>query len=115
MAVVTKRNALFGFDTLQKAALQKWNGYISAEFTVDPASLATIAIGLGSPATFTVPGARLGDFVMASFSGASSGVVVVGAVSATDTVALAFLNPTAGTLDIGSGTVYLRVYKRVPL
>lgn len=115
MAVTKARNLLFGFDTLQKKALEKWNGYISGEYTVDPASLATIAMGLGSPATLTVPGARLGDFVVASFSGASSGIVVVGGVSATDTVALAFLNPTGGTLNLDSGTVYVRVYKRVPL
>jgi hypothetical protein len=114
MANVSKRNKLFSFGLLEKRALELWNGYIEASLTVDPASLLTGAIGLGSPATITVPGASLGDYVMASFSGATSGVCVVGTVSATNTVALTFLNPTAGTLNLDSGTVYVRVYKRLP-
>lgn len=115
MANISKRNKLFSFGLLEKRALELWNGYIEATLSVDPASLATIAMGLGSPATITVPGARLGDYVMASFDAATSGVCVVGTVSATDTVALTFLNPTGGTVNLAAGNVYVRVYKRLPL
>lgn len=114
MPNISKRNKLFSFDLLQKRALEVWNGYIEAFLTVNPDSRLTATIGLGAPATITVPGAKLGDYVMASFSGATSGMCVVGTVSATDTVALTFLNPTAGTIDLVSGTVYVRVYKRLP-
>lgn len=115
MPNITKRNKLFSFGLLEKRALELWNGYIEATNTVDPASLAAGASGLGSPATFSVPGARVGDYVVAAFSLPTSGVVINAVVSATDTVALSFTNPTAGVVDLSSGTVYVRVYKRIPL
>lgn len=113
MPNITKRNKLFSFELLEKRALELWNGYIEASSPVDPASLAAGATG--SASTFSVPGARLGDYVIASFSGATSGLQILASVSATDTVAVAFANPTAGILDLAAGTVYVRVYKRVPL
>jgi hypothetical protein len=112
MANITKRNKLFSFGLLEKRALELWNGYIEAEATIDPASLTTGTIGLGSPATITVPGAELGDFVVASYNGATSGVAVAGSVSAANTVSLAFINPTAGTVNLAPGSVTVRVYKR---
>lgn len=113
MPNITKRNKLFSFDTLEKRALELWNGYIEASTTVDPASLAAGAAG--SASTFTVPGARLGDFVVGSFASPTSGLQIQASVSATDTVAIGFVNSTAGIIDLAAGTVYVRVFKRVPL
>jgi hypothetical protein len=113
MPNVTKRNKLFSFDLLEKRALEVWNGYIDAFNTVDPASLAAGASG--SPSTFSVPGARLGDFVVASFSLPTTGLQILASVSANDTVAVAFVNPTAGIIDLAPGVVNVRVFKRVPL
>jgi hypothetical protein len=78
-----------------------------ATATYDPPSLATGAVG--PIQTVTVTGAVLGDFVKASFSKDLQGVRINAWVSAADTVKYQFGNPTAGTIDLASGTVALRV------
>ena len=68
--------------------------------TIDPASVDTIVT---AEQTFTVPGLRLGDFVVASKPTLTAGVGVSGCrVSAADTLAVTFVNPTAGGVNAGS-------------
>jgi hypothetical protein len=60
----------------------------------------------------TLTGAVLGDIVQMSFSLNLQGVLLVGYVSAADTVTYYFENPAnnaAGTIDLASGTVKARV------
>lgn len=75
--------------------------------TYDPPSLAAGAVA--SIQTQTVTGATVGDFVKASFSQDLAGARLDAWVSAADTVKFRFANPTAGTIDLASGTVRLRV------
>jgi len=72
------------------------------------ADFANAATGSGTFATHdaTVPGVALGDIVL----GVSCGVdtvdaVVVGAVTAANTVTLTLMNNTAGAVDLASTTV----------
>ena len=69
---------------------------------INPASVATITT---AEQTFTIPGLKVGDFVSASKGGHTTGVVVGSArVSAADTLAIQFVNPTAGGVDAASET-----------
>lgn len=70
--------------------------------TVNPSSLAD---GAGETATVTVGGAKLGDFVVASFSLDLDDVSVTAYVSAANTVKVRFQNEAAGTKDLASGTL----------
>lgn len=79
----------------------------SVTATVDPPSLASGAVS--TITTLTVTGAVLGDFARASFSLDLQGVRLAAWVSATDTVKYQFSNPTTGTLDLGSGTLTVKV------
>lgn len=73
-----------------------------AQVTFDPASIATATT---AEQTFTVPGARVGDFVFTSKPTATAGFGVVNArVSAADTIAITAVNPTAGAVNPGSET-----------
>ena len=68
--------------------------------TIDPASVATITT---AEQTFTVPGLRPTDMVYVSKPALSAGLGVAGArVSANDTLAITFVNPTAGAIDAAS-------------
>jgi hypothetical protein len=78
--------------------------------TYNPPSLASGAVA--TIQTATVTGAALGDFVKASFSKDLQGVRVYAWVSAADTVSYQFHNPTAGAIDLASGTVRLRVERQ---
>ena len=77
--------------------------------TYDPPSLAAGAVD--AIQTMTVTGAALGDLVDASFTLNLNGAVLAAWVSAANTVAYQFRNPTAAALDLGSGTVKCRVRK----
>jgi len=63
----------------------------------------------------TVTGASLGDFVQASFSLDLAGLQLTAAVTAADTVTTTLTNNTGGTIDLASGTLYVRVTKRAAL
>lgn len=69
--------------------------------TFNPASVATITV---AEQTLTVPGVKVGDIVMAwNKPSTTTGVGVVNArVSAANTLAIAFVNPTAGAVDAAS-------------
>lgn len=68
----------------------------------------------GSQATTTVscPGAALGDFVLASFSLTVAGITVTAFVSAADTVTVVFFNGTGADINLGAGTLRVKVFKQ---
>lgn len=86
-------------------------GYILfASTTYDPASLST---GTGVETDVTVTGAALGDYVdQVSFSLDTQGILLDGQVTALNTVTVRFQNETGGTIDLGSGTIRIRVRKQ---
>jgi hypothetical protein len=82
---------------------------LQATESYDPADVAS-----GSRAaieTITVTGAALGDLVTASFSLDLTGMILNAWVSATDTVSYQMSNPTAGAINLNSGTIKVRVWK----
>jgi len=68
--------------------------------SITPASVAATTT---AEQTFTVPGARVGDFVCAM--GATQNGIAIGQarVTAADTVGVRFVNPTAGALTPTAG------------
>lgn len=79
-----------------------------ASSVVNPSSLAD---GAGETFTVTVTGARVGDFVDVSFSVALSDVMLLGWVSANDTVSARFQNESGGVRDLSAGTLRVRVIR----
>ena len=84
--------------------------YLQASVVYDPPSLATNTNG--TIQLITVTGAALGDFVLASHPADMTGVSLVAWVSGTNSVKFQYQNRTAGTVDIPSGTVRIRVWKQ---
>jgi len=74
--------------------------------TYDPPSIA--AAGQATT-TVTVTGAALGDTVTASFSNSLGGLTLSAYVSSANTVTCVFFNPTAGAIDLTSGTLRAKV------
>lgn len=85
------------------AALAKLpSARISGAITYDPPSLLA---GDTTTQAVTVPGAQLGWQADAAFSLDLTGIVLTAYVSAPDTVHALLYNPTAGPIDLGSGTL----------
>ena len=77
--------------------------------TFNPAAVATITT---AEQTATVTGVRLGDIVYSVKPTATTGVGVVNVrVSAADTLAITFVNPTAGSVDPASETWTFLVFR----
>lgn len=76
--------------------------------TYNPPSIAAAA---SATTTITVTGAALGDQYVASFSLSLAGLVLTAYVSAADTVTAVFFNPTAGAIDLASGTLRVKEVK----
>lgn len=71
-----------------------------ATVTIDPAS---VAVNTTAEQTFTVPGLKTGDFVYVNKPSTNAGLGVAGArVSAANTLAVTFVNATAGAIDASS-------------
>lgn len=81
-------------------------GYLTGTATWNPGSIAN---GASEATTLTVAGAALGNSVQASFSLALAGLALAAQVSATDTVEVRLLNNSGGSVDLGSGTIRVRV------
>lgn len=77
---------------------------------VDPASLATVTGAV--TAAITVTGAALGDRVELFPPADMQGVMAFGYVSAANAVKISFFNPTAGTIDLASGTWTIQVIRK---
>jgi hypothetical protein len=82
-----------------------WDG--SAVY--DPPSLATL--DETAVQTISMTGVQQGDFVQASFSNDLQGVIL-NAWCVGDAVKYLFFNPTGATVDLGSGTVRVRVARQ---
>lgn len=82
--------------------------FLGASAAYDPPS---IAAGGSASTTVAVAGAAMGDFVDVSFSLSRQGVIFYGEVTAAGTVTVRLYNPTAGAVDLGSGTIRVRVSK----
>jgi hypothetical protein len=93
---------LYGLPDLRHGSRE-----LLAELAWDPPSLAA---GASQSVLVTVPGARPGDFVQASFSAATI-LPFIAQVSAQDSVTVALWNRTAGAVDVAAGTVRVRVVK----
>lgn len=97
------------------AAQQLWRKQVADAFstlpaarltgskTYDPPLLAPAASS--TPTTVTVTGAALGMQAAGAFSLDLQGLVLNAWISATDTVSVSLFNPTAGALDLASGTL----------
>lgn len=84
---------------------QALKGHFTATKTWNPANLAP---GAQTTTTVTVPGAVLGDNAdeaTAGFSLDLQGLQLSAYVSATDTVTVVLVNPTAGAINLASGTL----------
>ncbi len=82
--------------------------FLIGSATYDPPSIAAAS---SATTTVTVTGAALGDFALASFSVDTAFVILSAVVSSSNTVRVSFFNPTAGPIDLGSGTLRVRVSK----
>lgn len=85
-----------------------FGSYIFGSATYDPPSLAD---GAGTTTTVTATGAAVGDFAKASFSLDLQGIIVAAWVSSANIVSVRFQNESGGALDLGSGTLRVRVEK----
>ena len=91
-------------------ANNSWNQIGRESVTYDPPS---IAAGGTATTTLTVTGAALAADVVSrvQFSRALVGIIMTAWVSAADTVTVQFYNPTAGALDLASGTLQVLVQR----
>lgn len=76
--------------------------------TWNPADLAS---GSSLDNDVTVEGAVLGDYAEASFSLDLQGLTLTAAVTASDTVSVTLSNLTGGNVNLGEGTLKVRVKK----
>lgn len=84
-------------------------GQVSWTETFDAGS---VAAGSYEAEDITVPGAAVGDFVLCTLSSiVTNDMMISGHVSAADTVKCILFNPTAGAIDLGSGTLGVLVFK----
>lgn len=94
---------LYGLPDLRHGARA-----LTGELAWDPPS---IAAGATAQIHVPVPGARPGDFVQAAFSLATTGIVFLAQIGALDTVTVTAWNRSGVALDLGAGTVRVRVTK----
>jgi hypothetical protein len=88
-------------------------GNVSKLFVLSP-TLTSVAVATITTAeqTYTVPGLQLGDVIVAAQRPANSPVgvgIVGGRVSAADTLALTWVNPTAGSVTPAAAAITLVV------
>jgi hypothetical protein len=91
-----------------KSVAVKVNRMAGAEFTAtyNPPNLAGGAV---TTTTIPAPGAQLGDYVAASFSLSTQGIILYPWVDSVGSVSVLLKNETGGALDLGSGTLKVRV------
>lgn len=84
-------------------------GQVAWTATWNPSAIA--AAGYEST-NVTVPGAAVGDFVMVSLDAiVTNDMIISGHVSAADNVRVVLFNPTAGSINLSSGTLSVLVFK----
>lgn len=82
--------------------------YLGGAAAYNPAPVGANTIG-GVSGNITVVGAVAGDHVTASWNNFAQGLVPMASVSAAGTVIASFANPTAASVDLGSGTMTVSV------
>ena len=83
--------------------------HLSGTVTWDPPSISN---NTSTSTTVTVTGAHIGDTVTVGFSQAvPANALLVGAVTAADTVTVTLYNNAAGTIDLNSGTLRADVWQ----
>lgn len=75
----------------------------------------TIAAGTSGVATVTVPGAKLGDFALASFGLSVSGFILNANVTAADTVLVSFTNISGTSQTLADAVLRVRLLRGVDL
>jgi hypothetical protein len=83
---------------------------VSTTITFDPPSLATVTDAVSSG--ITVTGAALGDAVQLFPPYSLQGIIASASVSAANTILISLRNPTAGTIDLASGTWGVVIWRR---
>ena len=81
---------------------------LSGSATWNPGSIATAGEEV---TTVTVVGAALGDFALVSFSVDVADLQLDAHVTADNTVTCSLANVTGGAIDLGSGTLRVKVIK----
>ena len=71
-----------------------------------------IAVNSLEAKDITITGAQLGDYAQASFSLDVSDLILSADVTAENTVTVILTNNSGGAVDLGEGTVYVRVVQR---
>lgn len=85
--------------------MSRMSGF-TASATWNPAS---ILDGDEVAVDVTVPGAKLGDFALASFSLDVADLSLTADVTAANTATAVLANNTGGAVDLGSGTLRIKV------
>lgn len=75
----------------------------------DPPNIASLA---QTTTTISVPGAALGDTVIAAFSNDLQAITLSAYVSAADTVTAVMFNGSAGAVNLGAGLLRVFIYKQ---
>lgn len=80
-------------------------------------SLTPASVGAATSAeqTFTVSGLAVGDFVSVNGSTGNASAIAGARVSAANTLAIRFINPTAGALTPGAGSYLVYVARSYPV
>ena len=73
---------------------------------------ASIAVGAMEAQNITVTGAAPGDFALVSMGIDVLDLTLTGTVTTSNVVTAVLANNTAGAVDLSSGTVFARVWKR---
>jgi hypothetical protein len=93
------------------SATQSSLGVRIVDLVIDPASVATITT---AEQTFTLAGLKVTDFVVVSKPTLTAGLGIANArVSAVDTLAVTFVNPTAAGIDAASETYRVLILRPV--
>lgn len=72
----------------------------------------SIASGGTAQATVTVSGVKLGDFAVASTNPTNAGLILTAQVTAADSITVTAQNISGGAIDLGAGTVRVRIWSR---
>jgi len=98
-------------DAITSDSTHTWQGskILTKQTTWDPGSIAN---GSFEAKGITVNGAELGDFVVVSFSLDIVDLCLTAAVTASNVVNATLYNNTGGAVDLGSGIVAVKVFKK---
>lgn len=86
--------------------MSRLSGSATVSSAINPASMLD-----GNEEAFevTVPGAKLGDFALVSYSIDVADLELSAQVTAANTVTVSLSNNTGGTIDLGAGTLRVKV------